>query len=65
MDKIVLKPEEVKLLLDFIQNATISNINGNGMWAIASIMSKMGAFIQTNDNAVVKDEDNAPEPSGY
>ena len=37
-----LNPDEVKLLLDFMQNATINNINGHAMWALAGIMQRLG-----------------------
>jgi len=37
-----LNSDEVKLLLDFMQNATINNINGHAMWALSAIMQRLG-----------------------
>ncbi len=59
-----MKPEEVKLLLEFLQSATISNINGSAIWAVGTMMSKMATFMQ--DNAQQQDTDNKTQtPSGY
>ena len=64
MKNFEMKPEEVKLLLEFVQSATISNINGSAIWAIATVMSKMAAFMQ--DNTPQQDTDKKPQaPSGY
>lgn len=62
MKNLEMKPEEVKLLLDFLQSATISNINGGAIWAIATVMSKMAAFMQ--DNVPQQDTDNETKASG-
>lgn len=44
MITVELKPGEAKLLMDFMQNATINNINGHAMWALATIMQKLSAI---------------------
>ncbi len=64
MKNFEMKPEEVKLLLDFLQSATISNINGSGIWAMGTMMNKMAVFMQ--DNVPQQDADDKPQaPSGY
>lgn len=41
-----LTKEEVNLLINFFQNANVSNINGNAMIALVKIMDKMAALAQ-------------------
>ena len=54
--KLELNPDEVKLLLDFMQNATINNINGHAMWALSAIMSRLGKEVV----AIGETEQNPP-----
>jgi hypothetical protein len=64
MKNFEMKPEEVKLLLEFLQSATISNINGSAIWAVGTMMNKMAAFMQANTPQ--QDADDKPQaPSGY
>jgi len=41
MFKLELNPDETKLLLDYLQNSSINNINGHAMIALASIMGRL------------------------
>lgn len=50
MINLKLNPEEAKLLLDFLQNATINSINGNAMVAMVKVMDKIAVSIRATED---------------
>lgn len=42
-----LTKDELNLLINFFQNASISNINGNAMIALVQIMNKIAALLKS------------------